>query len=227
MSKVVIDPDTISGLESLEVSAATANAIKEADNVFSPIETKACLNCGNATAIDGDGTAVRDADEDLSDNSEFGQQFEKTTGMPISESIVLYKARTGNDLTPETVEKLFTDPEFAKKALMEDKSLHTVYRDILNTNIPTTEATAKKAGFTKLDVHQSVFHNPWYNPWMNLKYVGPDGHLEAVYDSEGEIVRDKKYKGTFNFFGPDQAGNHKAADVDPYIEWDVKPEWGL
>ena len=44
MSKVVIDPDTIAGLESLEISAATANAIKEADKVFAPIETKACLS---------------------------------------------------------------------------------------------------------------------------------------------------------------------------------------
>lgn len=26
-------------------------------------------------------------------------------------------------------------------------------------------------------------------------------------------------KGTFNFFGPDQAGAHKAADVDPYFKW--------
>ena len=52
MSKVVIDPDTIAGLESLEISAATANAIKEADKVFAPIETKACLNCGEDQAAD-------------------------------------------------------------------------------------------------------------------------------------------------------------------------------
>ena len=154
------------------------------------------MDCGNATAINGDGITVQDTDKNLSDNSEFGQRFEKTTGMSISESIALYKARTENDLTPETVEKLFTDPEFANKTLMGDKSLHTDYRDILNTNIPTTEAAAEKAGFTKLDVHQSVFHNPWYNPWMNSKYVGPDGHLETVYDSKGDIVIEKKYKGT-------------------------------
>ncbi len=57
MSKVTIEEDAISGLESLEVSDAAINAIKEADNVFAPKETKACLDCGNATAIDGDGTA--------------------------------------------------------------------------------------------------------------------------------------------------------------------------
>lgn len=52
MSKGVIQKETISGLESLEVSDAATNAIREADSVFPPKETKACLDCGEAQATD-------------------------------------------------------------------------------------------------------------------------------------------------------------------------------
>ena len=33
------------------------------------------------------------------------------------------------------------------------------------------------------------------------------------------MVSDTGYMGTFNFFGPDKASEHWAADVEPYRKW--------
>lgn len=149
----------------------------------------------------------------------FAEKFECITGMELSDSITLYEAETGETLTPETVERMFKDPAFANERLMESKSLHTIYRSILNSNIPATEADAVAQGYEKLSTIKSLYHNPWYDPWQNSKYVSGDGHREAVFDGQGNLVDSIDYKGTFNFFGPDQATSHWKADVEPYREW--------
>lgn len=158
-------------------------------------------------------------DPNPENNTAFGKRFKGMTGMELSNSIDAYKADTGKDLSPKTVETLFTDADKAKEILMKDKSLHTAYRDILNSNSPATEAEAKKQGFVKLGAHKSIFHNPWYNPFQNSKYVSKDGHREAVFDGRGVLVNSNDYKGTFNFFGPDKAAEHWKADVEPYQKW--------
>lgn len=152
-------------------------------------------------------------------DTEFGNRFKSITDMELSDAIDLYEVDTGRTLDPDTVETLFTDADGARELLMNDKDLHTKFRDILNTDIPATEDEAKARGFEKMPVHKSVFHSPWYKPWENSKYVGQDGHLEVVFDPDGRRVDSRKFKGTFNFFGPDQASAHKKADVDPYFEW--------
>jgi len=150
------------------------------------------------------------------DSTEFGKRFETITDMKVSQSISLYKAETGSDLSPETVKRLFSDKDFARDALIQDKNLHTVYRDILNTNAPATEAEAQERGFTKLSFGKSLYHNPM----DNNKYVSPDGHLEMVYNKDtGARVDSVEYKGTFNFFGPDNTSEHIHADVYPYAVW--------
>jgi hypothetical protein len=99
---------------------------------------------------------------------------------------------------------------------MASENLHKVYRGILNSNVPQTSAGAQEAGFTKLGFFKSLFHNPI----SNSKWVGPSGHLEGVYSRRsGTIDVSNSYGGTFNFFGPDNASAHKAADVDPYLKW--------
>lgn len=167
--------------------------------------------------------AVDRPDEAASANSmtrtDFGKRFKTITDMELSDAIDLYEADTGKRLDPETVKTLFTDADKAKELLMKDKDIHTKFRDILNTNIPSTEEEAKKAGFKKMPMHKSVFHSPWYKFWQNSKYVSADGHREVVFDPNGKRVDTRKYLGTFNFFGPDQASNHKKADVDPYFKW--------
>lgn len=149
----------------------------------------------------------------------FRNKFKEMTGMSIDESISLYKARTGKDLSQETIEKLFTDHEYAKKTLTADEDLHKIYRDILNTNIPPTEQEAIDQKYVKMSAIKSYFHNPWYNPYKNSKYVSADGHREAVFDQDGNLISSNDYKGTFNFFGPDNFTGHKEADVDPYSKW--------
>lgn len=136
--------------------------------------------------------------------------------MSVEDSISLYKVQTGEILTVDQVEKLFTDSSYANAQLMANKNLHTVYRNILNSNVPQTAAAAAAANYVKLGFFKSIFHSPF----VNSKWVGPNGgHMEGVYNSKGDIVNSNKVKGTFNIFGPDQAGGHIAADVRPYGKW--------
>lgn len=153
--------------------------------------------------------------------TEFDKKFEKATGgMTVDESTALYKKQTGKDLSREQVEVMFTDSDKAKTMLKADKDLHTSYRDILNTNIPASKSDAEKQGFIKLPWQKSIFHQDYFNPFgSNEKYVSADGHREVVFDSNGDVISDRSNIGTFNFFGPDKAGDHKAADVDPYVKW--------
>lgn len=164
--------------------------------------------------------------------TEFDKKFEEATGgMTIDESIAFYKKQTGKDLTRDQVEVMFTDSDKAKTMLMADKDLHTTYRDILNTNVPISAQDAKDKGFKKMSMIKSYFHQekitekkvfgyPVMNPFgSNEKYVSADGHREVVFDSNGDVISDRSNLGTFNFFGPDKAGDHKAADVDPYVKW--------
>ena len=153
--------------------------------------------------------------------TKFQQDFSTwTNGLSVQDSIDLYKAQTGKTLTEAEVEILFTDADKAKEKLMADKDLHTVYRSILNNNAPTTKADAIKASYTQPTFLGSRFLGNWYHdPWKNSKYISPSGHLESVFDEGGNLVSSNDYKGTFNFFGPDQKAAHKAADVDPFNEW--------
>ena len=145
----------------------------------------------------------------------FEDYFNEVTGMSVEDSISLYKAQTGESLSVDQVEQMFTDPSYAKEQLMANKNLHKVYRSILNSNVPQTSANASTAGYQKMSFWKSLFHNPI----KNSKWIGPSGHMEGVYNSKGNLVNANSVKGTFNFFGPDQAGAHKAADVDPYFKW--------
>lgn len=173
------------------------------------------------TPADEDPLAEPEAQPDPMDETEFGKSFEQRTGMKLSESIAQYEADTGKTLDPATVETLFTDPAGAKQLLMDDETLHRNYRDILNTNIPATEQDARNQGYTEPTFLGSTYLGAWFHdPGNNVKLVSPDGHREAVFNrNTGALDNSLDYKGTFNFFGPDQKGNHKAADVDPYNKW--------
>ena len=150
-----------------------------------------------------------------SEQQQFKDYFKEVTGMSVEDSINFYKAQTGKTLTVDQVQKFFTDPAYAKEQLMNDKDLHTTYRNILNSNVPTTESAAASAGYQKLGFWKSIFHDPL----SNSKWVGPHGHMEGVYDSEGIIVTSDSFKGTFNFYGPDQSSAHTDADIYPYFKW--------
>ncbi|NQU40996.1 MAG: hypothetical protein HQ523_13680 [Lentisphaerae bacterium] len=150
----------------------------------------------------------------------FNDYFNKATGgLSVDGVIKLYKAQTGSDIARYQLEKLFTDHKYAQKTLIADENLHLVagLRGILNRNAPRTMSRSSVAeGWTKLPWYKSVFHNPWYAPLRNAKYVGPGGHMEGVYDAQGKWVRDPKFIATFNFFDPNKVTEHFAADVKPY-----------
>ena len=70
-------------------------------------------------------------------------------------------------------------------------------RDSYN-EMPPTEADAIAAGWQKLSNWRNLMHNPI----LNVKYIDPTGHLEAIYRrSDGGLVVGK-YGGTYNIFSP-------------------------
>ncbi len=153
-----------------------------------------------------------------SQDTAFEHEFRMMTGMELSESIERFEEITGESISEQTVQKLFSNPDFAEQYLTERALAHSVYRGILNTNIPKTEAEAIALGYEKQSFFGSLFHDPW----NNSKYVSADGHREAVYDENGDLVHDERYRGTFNFFGPKSFFDHQKADIDPYNHWKGK-----
>ncbi len=182
-----------------------------------------CLSCIAKEAIAGGMDGWRDPRKPFTEptaallpESEFDERFQEITGMSVQDAIDFYQAQTGKTLTPAEVQRLFTDPNHAKEALMADVDLHRTFRDICNTNIPRTPEEAERLGYRRLNFVQSLFHDPINND----KYIAQDGHREVVFNrNSGQIVTDPSYLGTFNFFPPSDAIGHKRADVDPYDEW--------
>ena len=185
---------------------------------------ESCTNCSPSPAISPgplDTPLIDDKSSVLDlkpvtkpeDVTEFGKSFKEKTGLELSESIRLYEESTGEKLTPEEVETLFTTTWTANADLINNEKLHKTYRDILNSQVPATEAGAIEQGYTKLSHAKSRYHDP-DNNW---KYVSSDGHREGVYNKiTGKLVSSDEFKGTFNFFGPDNYWGHFANDVHPY-----------
>ena len=182
---------------------------------------------------DGEGDPVEVPEEPHPFEEEFQQ---KTGGLTMDRAITLYELETGEtvedrDAFKDMIQTLFTDDKEARRILTSNPSLDREFRDILNTNVPgqmPTE-TIEVDGQTfyvdengerwiRLAPGKSVFHNPLYDWTRNSKFVSEDGHREPVYDRNGILVRgeDSVYRGTFNFFGPDQESEHTNADVLPW-----------
>ena len=142
-------------------------------------------------------------------------EFEARTGMTFEESRFEYESTTGKPfpLTKQDALRLFTDATFANIQLKANENLHIDYRNILNMNAVKTIAAASAAGYERQPWYKNLFHNPL----QNTKWVGPNGHLEVVFGSQGELVTGSPYEGTFNFFSPDNVSGHSAADVAPYL----------
>jgi hypothetical protein len=52
----------------------------------------------------------------------------------------------------------------------------------------------------------------------NSVYVSPDGHSEAVYDSDGKLVKDGINDGSYNYFHPQaDALRHFSVDIAPWL----------
>ncbi|MEG3768905.1 hypothetical protein [Alteromonas sp. 14N.309.X.WAT.G.H12] len=96
-----------------------------------------------------------------------------------------------------------------------------------NNNSPDTESEAKSSelGFEQLEKPKSVFHMQGEGGEQNKKYISEDGHHEAVYDGEGNLVTDDLNKGTYNFADPiDNPFEHVRKDVAPYFLYGNGPK---
>ena len=109
---------------------------------------------------------------------------------------------------------------------------------------PPTEAEVPKDWLTSDKNDTEREHGPSANAHQftspdrsNVKYVSPDGTMEAIYNSKGELVEDPRDVGTYNFCpsGKSMIG-HYIQDVRPWIRWGNSPEdtttpwqrmWGL
>lgn len=63
-----------------------------------------------------------------------------------------------------------------------------------NNVAPLTEQEAIALGFEKCPPSAAVFHQP------GKKYIGPDGHWEAVYDDDGKLITDPGRMGSYNYY---------------------------
>ena len=84
------------------------------------------------------------------------------------------------------------------------------------SNVPSTKKDAEKKGWEELPPSKSVYH--CQNGANNSKFISPDGHREAVYNSEGNLVTDPVNRGTYNIYNPKtDPVKHGLYDVVPYL----------
>lgn len=148
------------------------------------------------------------------------ENFEKWTGgLSIEETQILYEDETGKIISYETIKTLFTSPEQSRELLVQDKDIHTIYRDILNTNIPMTiDEAINNDNWIELSKFQTLFHGSVTH--KNRKFISKDGYREVILSPDGSIDKRNEFKGTFNFFSPtDNPNSHILADVDPYVKY--------
>ncbi|MEM7367673.1 MAG: hypothetical protein AAF587_03660 [Bacteroidota bacterium] len=85
--------------------------------------------------------------------------------------------------------------------------------------VPETEPV-DDPNWRRLPDSQSIYHQNGEEGRNNRKYVSADGgNHEAVYNEQGELVRDNENMGTYNFHGPDDTMGHLERDVVPYWIW--------
>ena len=88
--------------------------------------------------------------------------------------------------------------------------------------LPKSPAEAARLKWKKLPASKSVYHNR--HGKTNSKYISPDGHQEAVYDSCGNLVTDSYNMGTYNIYAPDNSIGHLIYDMLPYYLFGNSPD---
>ena len=101
------------------------------------------------------------------------------------------------------------------------QTVHYDVRKALNANIPESEGAAKIAEWIgPPDSPSASCHQYTATDGKNVKYVSPDGHREAIYNSKGYLVLDSRDIGTYNFSPSGNPGGtigHALLDVIPWI----------
>ncbi|MDE6700791.1 MAG: RHS repeat-associated core domain-containing protein, partial [Acetatifactor sp.] len=101
------------------------------------------------------------------------------------------------------------------------QTAHYDIRKMLNTGIPVDRNAADLAEWVgPPNSPSAACHQYTAKDGENVKYVSPDGHREAVYDSQGNLVLDSRDIGTYNFWPSgtlnDNIG-HFFCDIVPWI----------
>lgn len=232
------------------IRAGAMMTLPAGDAVPSPDTVKAAIAQGKAAGGSKDATcteavrpcdknasALKPAEEDLSGETEAEvltldqrspeyDALEKkisyaTNGMTIAEVQKGYLERTGETVSVNTLNALFTDPYDAREILMEDQSLNVDLREVLNSRVPKNVKDLNLDDWEQYDDSKNAFHDPE----NTIKFVSKKGkHMEAIYNkTDDSLVDSGIYRGTFNFFGG--VNGHNLADIDPFwasadgIEW--------
>lgn len=94
---------------------------------------------------------------------------------------------------------------------------HFEERDERNRPLPKTEGEARKNGFQLYPEWMSTEHQNGEGK-SEKKYAHPDGR-EVVFDGDsGKVVRNPKYKGTFNYAHQELPGDG-ASDIVGWAKW--------
>jgi RHS repeat-associated protein len=89
---------------------------------------------------------------------------------------------------------------------------------------PLTQSEAEDAFWTPFP-ETSLYHQhgPKLKIGDNIKFLSPDGHMEAVYDGNGNIVTSPANQGTYNYGAEQISLEHFFYDVIPYWIWGNSP----
>lgn len=99
-------------------------------------------------------------------------------------------------------------------------------KDILEESKPVAKVLEEEKTEEALLIHHWLSYTPEVAIHQqrgakgNKVFLGPGGHQEAVYDSEGNLVQDGINDGSYNFAHPfDDPVNHFLMDILPWICW--------
>jgi len=99
-------------------------------------------------------------------------------------------------------------------------SIEHYFRTSLNHGVPQKLSEmvqlAKNGKWELLDVGDSILHMYGDKGEYNLKFVSADGHFEAVYDINGNLVTNELNMGTYNYVSPKNGPGHAKFDVISY-----------
>jgi hypothetical protein len=110
--------------------------------------------------------------------------------------------------------------ETAGKIKIEDEE--HFFRNKINKAPATLEEMLnlpERERWTLLPPEKAAYHMNGVNGEFNLKFVSPDGHFEAVYDLNGNLVNSIEDMGTYNYIGPQNMIGHYSKDVDTFYTY--------
>lgn len=106
------------------------------------------------------------------------------------------------------------------------QSAHYDVRKAKNIDIPAKQEDALSAGWYGPGAEHpgpsAACHQYTASGGKNVKYVLPDGHREAIYDSKGQLVLDSRDIGTYNFSPSGTLSGdigHGCFDILPWFFW--------